>query len=104
MNAIIFLSQAAADTASAAYDARLGYPKPGVDVGGGRHAAPTVSVTIRASDVLKHPTLPQWAYPESDEVVSARAVVGLRGGVEQALDTTWFPAVLLAIADVTEVL
>lgn len=99
MTGIVFLSQAAADAAGTAYDVRLGYPRAGVDVGAGLHAPPATSATLRAADVLKHPTLPQWAYQESDEILSARAVVGLRGGVEQVLDATWLPTVLaVAIA------
>lgn len=90
MTAAVFVTRADADAYSAAVDARLGYPKPGIDVGGGKHVPPPQSATARYGDVQKHPTLAQWAYP-SDPVVTAAAVALPGGAVVQPLDATWAP-------------
>jgi len=90
MTGIVYLSQAPADAQSTSVDVALGYPRDGVDVGGGIHCTPAQSRTYRHAQVIQHPTLLQWAYPVDainspviSPVVLATAVV---------LDTTWFPA------------
>ena len=92
MNGIVFpsASLAAATALRAAYDAAFGYPKAGVDVGGGRHALSTDSVTVTCAAILMHPTLPQVAIQESAEMIGKRSTVGVGAGAEQALDATWF--------------
>lgn len=97
MSSIVFTSQSDANSFAAAVDAKLGYPRTGVNVGGGVHG-PNVT-TQRHSDVLPHPTLPQWAYVAYD--ATAQGVVNaavnpvpipVTGTVVAALDSTWSPA------------
>lgn len=92
MTAIVCLAQSDADTYSAAIDAKLGYPKPGVDIGGGIHVPPAQSVTVRYGLVQKHPTLAQWAYPDDAAVIGAAIALPV-GATVQLLDATWTPAV-----------
>jgi hypothetical protein len=89
MTGLVYLSQAPADAQSASVDAALGYPRDGVDIGGGVHCTPAQSRTVRHAQVIQHPTLAQWAYPIDavnspviNPVVLATAVV---------LDTSWCP-------------
>lgn len=94
MTAIVCLAQSDADTYSAAVDAKLGYPKPGVNIGGGIHVPPAQSVTTRYADVQKHPTLAQWSYPDDAAVIGAAIALPV-GATVQALDATWAPAVVV---------
>lgn len=98
MNAIVFTARGDADSISTAIDTRLGYPKPGVDIGGGVHAPPAQTVTIRYGDVERHPTLALWRYPYDTPVqgeVGRGLAIPVTGAVS-ALDATWFPAGLAA--------
>lgn len=92
MSAIVFTQQSDADAYSAAVDAKLGYPRPGVDMGGGLHAPPAQGATTRYGGVQKHPTLTLWAYP-NDPAVAAAAIALPVGATVQVLDATWTPAV-----------
>lgn len=103
MNGLVFAVRGNAQAYADAVDADAGYPRAGVDVGPGRHAPPSVSVTLRVADLIAHPTLPSlWAYPEYPEVTAAEVRVPVPGtAVRQALDVAWFPAaVAIAIAEV----
>lgn len=93
MTAIVCALQADADSYSATIDAKLGYPKDGIDIGGGIHATKLESRTLRHNKVLKHPTLANWAYPR-DAIETAQAVALPLGATVQVLDATWFPAVV----------
>ncbi len=97
MNSIVCLLQSDADGYSSAIDAKLGYPKPGVDIGGGIHAPPAQSVTVRYGAVQKHPTLALWAYPDDAAVVAAAIALPI-GAVVQVLDATWIPASAMVAA------
>jgi hypothetical protein len=69
-NAFVFPSQGAALAVAAIVDAQQGYPKPGVDVGGGIHVPPAQSITT----TYAVPTSPDggatWSYP-ADAVTTA---------------------------------
>lgn len=96
MMALVFTVQADANGYSAAVDAKLGYPKPGVDIGGGIHVPPAQSVTVRYGNVFPHPTLPQWMYPDNPTQPSVEPNVTKQVPVpvtasEQTIDATWFP-------------
>lgn len=43
-------------------DQALGYPKAGVNVGGGVHVAPELSQTTTHAPVVQHPNLAQYSY------------------------------------------
>lgn len=76
MTALVSGTQADLVAFSTAIDLRLGLPKAGADIGGGRHAPPALSITLRYGSVDKHPTLSQWRYPE-DAVVQGERGRGL---------------------------
>lgn len=86
MTGIVFAGSAAAQALQAAFDARLGYPRAGVDVGGGLHVAPAFSQTTHAARVVTNGT--SFALQTSGEI-DAVSDVPLGAGVRQALDTTW---------------
>lgn len=47
-----------------AVDDAMGYPKDGVDVGGGVHAPREEAVTLRYTELRENPTTKgEWAYP-----------------------------------------
>lgn len=76
----------AADALQAAFDTRLGYPKPGVDVGAGRHTPLAQSQTLHGAAVLTNGTF--FALQTSPEIDAASDVpIGV--GVRQSLDNTW---------------
>jgi len=83
--------QADLTTLAANVDARLGYPSNGVNIGGGIHAAPAQSRTIRHGQVIRHPTLSQWRYPW-DQRVQDEVPRGLNippSATPTVLDGTW---------------
>jgi hypothetical protein len=91
MNHIVFPSLALANLFAANIDAEIGYPKPGVNVGGGIHVAP-LFVTQRHGAIFKHPTLNEWAYPDDAAVVSRRGRVPLPPQAQsRVLGADWFP-------------
>lgn len=100
MKAIVFPDRASFDAYSAKVDAALGYPKAGVDVGGGVHALPSQSVTQRWADPIEHPTqkgtfaycvdgldTTKLAKSESDQAATA-----------QVLTADWTPAPVQLVA------
>lgn len=90
MRAVVCDTQLKADTFSATIDTRLGYPKFGVDIGGGIHLPRNASRTLRHAGVFKHPTLSLWAYTD-DEVGPRESIPLPPGASAQLLDSTWFP-------------
>lgn len=103
MTALVFTVLADAVAYGAAVDTKLGYPKPGTDIGGGFHAPPAQSVTLRYGEARQHPTLQQWAYPDNPTqpgpFVAAKDQVPVPAtATETALDATWFPAPAVAVA------
>lgn len=101
MNAYVFASLPAAQACVPVVDAAQGYPKAGVEVGGGLHVkdaggGPFVTQTYWVP--LKHPTLAQWAYL-ADGVTTpllAPNAVALGLPVPISLDATWTPTVVSA--------
>lgn len=100
MSSIVFTLQSDAQSFASAVDAKLGYPRAGVNVGGGIHG-PSVT-TQRHSDVLQHPTLPQWAFLAYDAtaqgVVNASVnpvPVPATGTIVASLDASWVGATVL---------
>lgn len=90
MNAYVTASQATATSWQGTVDGNMGYPKAGVDIGGGVHAPPDQSVTTTYAVPFKHPVLSQWAYL-SDAVTDG--VLIARNGVPAPaqLAQGWFP-------------
>jgi hypothetical protein len=83
----VFATQALADLARAEIDKVEGYPRAGVDVGGGVHVRPTF-VTITHCLARKHPTLAQWVVLDDEKV---RTAIDGKSGIPSAidLDVTW---------------
>lgn len=61
LRAVIFLTRLGAWRRARAIAALLGYPRVGVNVGGGVHARALDRLTVRHAYVVKHPTLSRWA-------------------------------------------
>lgn len=59
--AIIFLNRALAVAVRNRIDGKLGFPRPGVNVGNGLHAPPIFGRTVRSSRIYQHPTLARYA-------------------------------------------
>ena len=92
MNYVVTATQADLTRFSADIDADIGYPKAGTRVGGGIHVEP-LFVTQRHGDILKHPSLSQWAYPDDAPVVARRGRVPLpASATSKVLPADWFPA------------
>lgn len=69
MRAIVFATQAAALAGIASLDAVLGYPRDGVDIGGGVHAPAAASRTATWAIALPHPTdVTKWAVVYRDRL------------------------------------
>lgn len=73
MKAITSPDLASLEAIQAKLDAELGYPFEGADIGGGIHAPPEQSRTLRRVDIIKHPSLDQWALPVDQGVAAALA-------------------------------
>lgn len=95
MNAYTFAALATAQSAQSTVDVARGYPKAGVNVGGGIHVSP-LFVTVTHDHVYQHPTLSLWAYV-SDAVTSV--ALAAFGGlpVAAALDVTWVGMTVVGI-------
>lgn len=91
MIGIVCLSAADAATFQSGVNVKLGYPKPGLNIGGGFHAPPEQTVTTSYTGIMQHPTLLQWACVPDDALVQAQSVALPVGAVAATLDTTWFP-------------
>lgn len=86
MSHIVFIAQSDAAGYSGQIDTNAGYPKPGVSMGQGR-TGPTQ--TLRHADVVAHPTLPQWAYPNDplvQAIATAKAIPLPLGATVQTID------------------
>jgi hypothetical protein len=82
--------EATAASLQASVDAEQGYPKAGVNVGGGIHMSGPF-VTQTHAFPLQHPTLAEWAYPADGVTVPiVGATIGLPA--PSALDATWIGA------------
>jgi len=93
MTELVFTVLADANVFASSADSRLGYPKNGVDVGGGVHVSTAQGRTFQHAAVVKHPTLSLWRYPW-DAVVQGEVGKGLTVPVTATptvLDATWFP-------------
>lgn len=90
----IYSSLAGAQSLAASVDVQLGYPRAGVDVGGGRHVPPAQSVTLRYADVVAKPDGTAWAYPvdttNQTAVTSQPSLTASATGITN-LDATWQP-------------
>jgi hypothetical protein len=93
MTAYVFSSMVDATSFSASMDARLGYPKAGVNIGPGLHASIAEGTTLRHGEVVQHPTLMAWRYPDDGPVKTeiGKGLVLPITATEQTLDATWFP-------------
>lgn len=89
---------------AAAVDKSLGYPRAGVNVGGGIHVPPELSVTRTHADPLEHPAKDgRYAYPidvavtatKDDPKLTTRERSDLTAAITTAreLDETWDAAV-----------
>lgn len=67
-SAIVFASKKAAESALSRANAALGYPRPGMDIGGGVHAPPEKTITVACSEVVKHSSKNEYAIVSSEEV------------------------------------
>ena len=98
--AYTFADLATATTFRNALDVQLGYPKPGIDVGGGVHAPPAQSVTPHYAGVLKHPTLATCAILSdatiTPVVTAAANALAVAVPVSTALDGTWTGGAMVA--------
>lgn len=99
MTALVCLAQSDADGYGATVDARMGYPRPGLDCPGGVHQVGG-GVTTHYGTTQKHPTLAQWAYEPYDGTVQAQAVALPLGATVQTLDATWAPVAAVQGAQV----
>ena len=90
----VFTDQTKANALPPIVDARQGYPKAGVNVGGGIHVTPTF-VTQTYAQVLANPTTgTSWAYPADAVVVPVVGPSAITLGLPApaALDATWTPS------------
>jgi hypothetical protein len=85
--------QATALAWAASVDTAQGYPKAGVDIGGGVHVPPAQSLTVRYAGIYQHPTLPLWAY--LSDAITSPAITSLLPPIPVALDATWAGATVL---------
>ena len=85
---------AATTSLQPAVDAAMGYPRAGLDIGGGIHVPAAQSVTQTYFSPIKHPTLSEWAYVYDSEVagIVGPNAVGWGLPAPVTLDATWFPS------------
>lgn len=105
MKALVFATSADAKAVAAQIDTQMGYPRPGVDVGGGVHVPPTASVTRRYADVMASGDKSQYAVlcdeklaPVLAAVKGAVKSVAVPDPVEVAMDDTWTVGAAAAVA------
>jgi len=98
MNGMACLTLADATAYRAATDAAAGYPRDGVDIGGGIHASVVQSRTFHQGNVLPHPTLALAAVIPWDATMIALAVAPPAGATVQIMDATWIPVVAIGQA------
>ena len=92
MTAVVCVTQVDATNYAAQVDAALGYPRNSVDHGAGLHTSS--AKTLRYQDVIKHPTLSQWAFPRDAQVAALPVAIPV-GATVQTLDASWFPTAQL---------
>lgn len=91
----VFTSQAQVLALRSAVDAAMGFPKAGVDVGGGIHAPPAETQTVHyMGTVANGPagSATAWAYPVDANNSAAVAQCGTQtapGVSDPTLDATW---------------
>lgn len=100
MTGVVTLTKADALTLQTNLDNRLGYPRNGIDVGGGFHQPISACRSLTSSAPIQNPNTLAWAVPTSPEIT---AVIGASvslppGATIQTLDTTWIAAPSLSIA------
>lgn len=95
MTALICLSSTDANKYQSDVDAAQGYPKDGIDIGGGIHASKAESRTYHQANVMKHPVNAVWAYLDDTTIGDAKGVAKPVGATVQVLDATWFPAAVI---------
>lgn len=61
MEHIVFIDKKNAESLRAEIDAKLGYPKDGVNVGGGIHVSVEQGRTLHAYPIVEHPKLQIYA-------------------------------------------
>lgn len=93
MKALISSDRGALVAMAADLDADMGFPIDGTDIGGGAHAPPEQSRTLRRVDLRKHPTLDLWALPIDGVDKDARIRPALVAAVKSSSDLTtdWEP-------------
>jgi hypothetical protein len=102
-NAYVFSLKTDGQSFQTAVNAKLGYPKAGVNAGGGVHCSVAEATTQRESDLLQHPTLTLFAHFESPAVdgvlPSVKASIPtVTVGAPVALDNTWVGANVIVSA------
>jgi len=107
MTALVCLTLADATLYQAAIDVKQGYPRDGVDIGGGIHASKAEGRTYHQAGTLKHPTLSTAAYLDDtalgdDTQGGKQAVAKPLGSAVAMLTPDWFPAVVV-VAEAEEV-
>ena len=99
MKAIVFLAdQSGALAMQAKLDTSNGYPKDGVDVGGGIHSPPEQSITLHFNVCIQHPTSKGDFATVVDGVDSSKLQASDKTTVDNAkaapdLTPDWFPSV-----------
>lgn len=89
MRAITSATLADLEAVQQKLDAALGYPIYGVDIGGGVHAPPEQSRTLRRADIIAHPKLAQWALPVDG--VDAKLLTAQKLVTVLVADADWKP-------------
>jgi hypothetical protein len=84
-------TQANASSWASTVDTAQGYPKAGVNIGGGQHCSVAEGTTKHYGPSLQHPTLQLWAYI-SDSTTVPLLVGATALPVPAALDSTWVGA------------
>jgi len=95
MNAITFITQKDATDYQAADAGFRGYPKVSRVIGTGRATFTSAELTTAVhAAVVKHPTLPTWAYKDTSDFDSAAPKIPMPLGAAKAtLDATWDDAI-----------
>jgi hypothetical protein len=93
MNGLSCLTLSDANTYRAATDTAAGYPKDGINIGGGIHASVAEGRTYHQANVLPHPTLALAAVVPWDAAMIGLAVAPPAGATVQIMDASWIPVV-----------
>jgi hypothetical protein len=90
--ALTYATEAEAQARCAELDTALGYPKAGVDIGGGIHAPAELSRTLRHVEPVKHPKRDEWAVPIDEAAAVKLSPVETMAADVLASDWTAAPA------------